>query len=103
MRLSSREVTIIKNIIRNLDSDAKIFLYGSRTQDHLAGGDIDLIVVSESLKFGDKISILTELKWQLGDQKFDLTVCSKSQSTTLPFVVEALSTAICLSESGDYE
>ncbi len=94
MRLAPQEVEWIKKSVQNIDPSAHVFLYGSRTQDHLSGGDIDLIVISEHLKFSDKLTLLVEIKTHLGDQKIDLTLCSSSQSKTNPFIVQALLTAI---------
>ncbi len=96
MRLKPKEVEWIKNSIKNFDPSAKIFLYGSQTQDQLRGGDLDLIVLSEHLKFTDKLTLLAELKSKLGDQKIDLTICTTSQSTTLPFISQALNDAVML-------
>lgn len=42
MRLSEKEVLFIKNIIKVKDPQARIFLYGSRIDDNLKGGDIDI-------------------------------------------------------------
>jgi predicted nucleotidyltransferase len=45
MRLSTEQTEIIKSIIaREISSDAKIWLFGSRTDDSRRGGDIDLFV-----------------------------------------------------------
>ena len=94
MRLAQQEVAWIKKSVQNIDPSAQIFIYGSRTQDHLSGGDIDLIVISEHLKFSDKLTLLVDLKIHLGDQKIDLTLCSSSQSRTNPFIIQSLRGAI---------
>ena len=49
MRLEKDEIASIRSVIKLLDSKAKIFLYGSRVDDSKRGGDIDLLVVSESI------------------------------------------------------
>jgi len=96
MRISSEEAGIIKNCILTLDAHAEIYLHGSRVRDDLKGGDIDLIVISENLKLTDKLTLLTELKSQLGDQKIDLTITSAAKSKTDPFVVHTMKQAIHL-------
>jgi predicted nucleotidyltransferase len=49
---------IIKSIIaRKISSDAKIWLFGSRTDDNRSGGDIDLFVETRT---GDPTVILVE-------------------------------------------
>lgn len=44
MRLSNRELNIIRSEILDVDPNAKIFLFGSRADDSRRGGDIDLFV-----------------------------------------------------------
>ena len=77
MRLKNSDE--ILKIVNAADSNAKVYLYGSRINDDMKGGDIDLLVISEQLKFSDKIDILTRLKKSLGEQKIDLTIKSESQ------------------------
>jgi len=42
---------------------------------------IDLWVVSETLQFADKIKIFSEIKTFIGDQKIDLTIKNKKESS----------------------
>lgn len=74
IRLTQAEKETIISCIRNFDAACKIFLYGSRINPSMKGGDIDLLVESETLKFSDKIRILSELKAKLGDRKIDLSI-----------------------------
>ena len=76
MRLSEKEVLFIKNIIKVKDPQARIFLYGSRIDDNLKGGDIDIFIISEVMGFSDKIDILIELEKKLGDRRIDLSIHS---------------------------
>jgi predicted nucleotidyltransferase len=46
MRLSEEKRNFIKEHVKVLDSNAQVFLFGSRTDDHKKGGDIDLLIVS---------------------------------------------------------
>jgi predicted nucleotidyltransferase len=48
MRLSKDEVKILKNTLHTLNSDAKLYLFGSRLYDNKKGGDIDLLIVSKT-------------------------------------------------------
>jgi predicted nucleotidyltransferase len=57
MRLTSKERQIIKETIHNLDSDATIYLFGSRMNDQLLGGDIELLVLSDALDFKDLLKL----------------------------------------------
>lgn len=72
MRLSEQERQIIKSTIRNYDVNAQVLLFGSRTDDRKRGGDIDLLVITHTLGFSDKLQILADLHQQLGEQKIDL-------------------------------
>ncbi|MFC1596112.1 nucleotidyltransferase domain-containing protein [Candidatus Margulisiibacteriota bacterium] len=72
MRLKDREVTAIKNIILSRDREAKIYLFGSRTDDDKKGGDIDLLIISDKITAPDKRKIKLNLYDQIGEQKIDL-------------------------------
>lgn len=58
-----------------------LYLYGSRTQDNLKGGDIDLLlrVPTSQLKKISNLNIpfLVEIKKRIGDQKIDLLIISQ--------------------------
>lgn len=93
MRLSKPERQAIKSAILSQDPKAKIYLYGSRTDDQKKGGDIDLLVFSEKLDLSLKISILASIKETLGEQKIDLKIINpKAQQD--PFVTMVLPQAI---------
>ena len=96
MRLTDTEVVHITRIVRSRDAHAATYLFGSRTNDQLKGGDIDLLVLSESLTFSDRISLLSELKLAIGDQKIDLLIRKPADAASDPFVAEILKTAILL-------
>ncbi len=93
MRLTPREVEVIRNSILKLDPKAKIFLYGSRVQDHLKGGDIDVLVISDHLKFKDRLTIVTDILLKIGEQKFDLLIKSESEAKSDAFVQSILKSA----------
>lgn len=74
MRLSKTERNTIKNAILSLDKKAKIFLFGSRTDDKKKGGDIDILVLSKKLKEKDKWKIEDEIFNHIEEQKIDIIV-----------------------------
>ena len=47
MRLSIKEINIIKNKVKIIFGDSLIYLFGSRVDDTKKGGDIDLYIVSK--------------------------------------------------------
>lgn len=93
MRLTSQE---IKNLIKALDkfigkNPAELRLFGSRTNDQLKGGDIDLLLLinDSKLKYDlimKKHYLLAEIKFLLGDQKIDLKIADDSEAQTDPFL-----------------
>jgi len=93
MRLSSHEVDVIKKAVHRLDGNAQIYLFGSRVDDQLKGGDIDLLIVTEALSFNDKIDIQVAIKKELGEQKIDILLRNNSQTRSDPFVTEILTQA----------
>jgi predicted nucleotidyltransferase len=77
MRLKEKHKEIIKNTAKHyFGEDVKIFLFGSRVNDELRGGDIDLYLETSSNEnlLDRKLKMLVELKNKLGDQKIDLIV-----------------------------
>ena len=72
MRLKDHEIRVIKDAVHSLDKNAKIFLFGSRVDDKKRGGDIDQIIVSEKMRFKDKLRIYTNIFKKLEEQKIDI-------------------------------
>ena len=91
MRISEVEKQAICQVVHALDPDARIYLFGSRTDDKAKGGDIDLLILSGSLSFADKLHIKKYLFEQIGEQKIDIVI---SQDTATPFVKHALQTGV---------
>lgn len=93
MRLTSQEV---KNLIKALDkfigkNAAELRLFGSRTNDQLKGGDIDLLLLihDPQLKYDlimRKHYLLAEIKFLLGDQKIDLKIADNTEVQTDSFL-----------------
>ena len=93
MRLSEKEKNVIVQAIKELDEKAKIYLFGSRVQSEQKGGDIDLLIISETLGFTDKVSLLVKIKSALGEQKMDLMIKSARMASEDPFVKSILGLA----------
>ena len=87
MRLHQTEIQTIKETILSLDENAEIYIFGSRTDQTLKGGDIDILVLSQSLLFGDKLKIKQMIFEKMEEQKIDLIM---ARDTSAPFVRMAL-------------
>ena len=83
MRLHQTEIQAIKETILSLDENAEIYIFGSRTDQTLKGGDIDILVLSQSLSFGDKLKIKQMIFEKMEEQKIDLII---ARNTNSPFV-----------------
>lgn len=81
IRLSESEVKSIKSAIHAVDAEAKIIIFGSRTDTTKRGGDIDLLVISKSITFSERRKIRVELLKKLGDRKIDLIITPAPEST----------------------
>ena len=93
MRLKNQEADIIKNTIRSFDPKAEIFLFGSRTDDSLKGGDIDILIFSESMNLRSKLLLKSSLFEKIGEQKIDVII---EKNHTKPFIMYILQKAIQL-------
>jgi predicted nucleotidyltransferase len=74
MRLAAKEQSAIREAIREADSEASIYLFGSRADDVAKGGDIDLLVLSKKITLMVKLGILAQLHQKLGERKIDIAV-----------------------------
>lgn len=95
MRLNSKEIQSIVRIAKEIyGEDVSVYLFGSRTDDTKRGGDIDLLIRTESPKKGilDRIRMKARLKQTLGDQKIDIIGDYENYAVT----VEAQTTGIRL-------
>ncbi len=93
MRLKNFEIAAIKEIVLHRDPEAEIYLFGSRVDDTQRGGDIDLLIMSQSLTFLDKRKIRLALYDALGEQKIDLLL---AQDDSKAFVRMALEQGVKL-------
>ncbi|MDY0384740.1 nucleotidyltransferase domain-containing protein [Trichlorobacter sp.] len=94
MRLTKYEKDAITSVIAIFDPQARVYLFGSRVDDTKRGGDIDLLIMSDSLSLGDRGKISWELCGRLGEQKIDILI---AKDTADPFVALAYKTGELLS------
>lgn len=80
MRLTETERAAIKKAVAaHFGQDARVLLFGSRTDDTRRGGDIDLLVqtpLTGQDAFRARIDAITAIQLTIGDRKIDLVVDS---------------------------
>jgi len=74
MRLSKTDLETITHAVHSVDPEAVVYLFGSRVDDSKKGGDVDLFVVSDGIRFEDELRIRRNILDQIGWQKLDLIV-----------------------------
>jgi predicted nucleotidyltransferase len=95
MRLTASEVTAIREEIGRLDPKAEVYLFGSRADDTARGGDVDLLVISETLSFRDELRLRGRILDRIGWQQLDLVVRRRDQVNE-PLAAMALETGVKL-------
>ena len=80
MRLSDQQIQSIHKIARQVfGKNVKVYLFGSRIDDTLRGGDIDLLISTEDhlMNIKNKLMFLVGLKKEIGEQKIDIVFDKK--------------------------
>ena len=74
MRISDKTADVLISLAKRYFGDeAPLRLFGSRTNDNIRGGDIDLHIIAPKSTFRDELSFLAEVESQL-DERVDLIV-----------------------------
>ncbi|NCD40853.1 MAG: nucleotidyltransferase domain-containing protein [Bacteroidia bacterium] len=89
VRFSEVQIRVIKDAVHQLDKEAEVYLFGSRTDLNERGGDIDLLIVSEQLSEKDRIPLKLALYDGLGEQKIDLIIAREPYSAFQKMALEA--------------
>jgi len=95
MRISNHERDTIVKSVKNIDKMAKIWLFGSRTDDTKKGGDIDIAILSNKIDRIQKYYIKYAIEEEIGLQKIDIVV---SKDFAKPFFSYAISQGIRIDE-----
>ena len=86
MRLTSEQASIIRQAAqRRFGVDARVWLFGSRVDDHARGGDIDLMIEAPTAPdndFRDALALEIDLQNALGDQKIDILLLHPGNQET---------------------
>lgn len=73
MRVPKEQLDFLKRQILSRAKSAKVYLFGSRTDDGQKGGDVDILILSNrKLSLTDKTRIKYAFFEKYGEQKLDL-------------------------------
>lgn len=89
MRLTESEQFAIVASVKKFDKDAEVYLFGSRSDDTKKGGDIDLVIKSDSLKNSMLYLVEDELFMHIDEQKVDFVLTGKSHVSNFALMVLA--------------
>ena len=81
IRLSKDEIDKIKSIIKSYDQNARIFIFGSRTDLTKKGGDIDMLVISDKIDYAIRRKIRVDMFIAFGDRKIDIVITDNPEKT----------------------
>ena len=95
MRLRHSEIEAITSTFKEVFQSGQIYLFGSRVDDSLRGGDIDLYIQTDNIDnlLEKKIEFLVSLKRKIGEQKIDVVI---SRDIDRPIEQEALNKGVRL-------
>lgn len=74
MRLSEKQIKVLKDKLNSISSSAKLYLFGSRVDDTKKGGDIDLLVVSKEVTKKDLRLLRIDFFDHFEEQKLDIVL-----------------------------
>ncbi len=94
MRLAQEQIDVLKNKLKTFSLDAKIYLFGSRTDDTKRGGDIDLLILSNEVTKKDLRVLRVEFFKHFGEQKLDIVLDNGEFKT--PFTKHIFQKAVLL-------
>jgi predicted nucleotidyltransferase len=74
MRLLKEEIKAISEAVAKFDSEAEVYLFGSRIDDTKRGGDIDVLVISDKIDKHSLFLIEEEIFKKIEEQKIDFVL-----------------------------
>jgi predicted nucleotidyltransferase len=74
MRITEHEKKVIIEAAATFDPDARVWLFGSRTDDSKKGGDIDIAILSEKISKDVKLEMGVRrfICDRVGEQRIDI-------------------------------
>jgi predicted nucleotidyltransferase len=90
MRITEHEKNTIIEAVKNVDPNAKAWLFGSRTDDSKKGGDIDIAILSEKINKDvmQKIKVRRFICDKIGEQKIDIVTTIEGKEAFFRMAVE---------------
>ena len=90
MRISEHEKNVIVDAVKSVDPNARLWLFGSRTDDNKKGGDIDIAILSEKVNKDvmQKIQIRRFICNRIGEQKIDIVASADGKEAFFRLAVE---------------
>lgn len=93
MRLQIEQIEQIQKVLKShfIRTPYQLYLYGSRTQNDLKGGDIDLLILTSDegvlLFKNNELQILVDIKKQpaIGQRRIDLKASTQEEFSGSPF------------------
>lgn len=83
MRIKNAQKVFLKKCINTVLPDADIFLFGSRANDQLKGGDIDILVMGKNkFTFQQIREVKIAFYKEFGEQKIDIVSFKRDESST---------------------
>lgn len=83
MRIKQDQKLFFRKTINAVLPDADIFLFGSRANDQLKGGDIDILVISkDKLSFQQIRNLKISFYKQFGQQQIDIVTLKRDEPST---------------------
>ena len=101
MRLSNDEIQhIITTAKQYFGNTVSVILFGSRTNDQLKGGDIDLLICPKTGNqkksfLQEKIKFLVALKKNIGDQKIDVVIEKRKDNRSIILTAKSRGVRLC--------
>jgi len=90
MRITEYEKDTIVEAVKSVDPEAKVWLFGSRTDDSKKGGDIDIAIFSEIINRDvmREIQVRRLICNKIGEQKIDIITSSDGKTAFFRLAVE---------------
>ena len=90
MRITENQKNVIIDAVKNSDPNAKVWLFGSRTDDSKKGGDIDIAIFSEIINKNvmQEIEIRRFICDRIGEQKIDIVTTNSGKEAIFRLAVE---------------